>query len=36
MSDLLITKDGSLVIYFKDALEIPFITEEAIRIFKEI
>lgn len=36
MSDLLIRKDGSLVIHFKDALEIPFIREEAIRISKEI
>ena len=36
MSDLLIRKDGSLTIYFKDALEIPFIREEAFRISNEI
>lgn len=36
MSERLITKDGSWVISFKDARKMPFIREEAIRLFKAI
>ena len=34
MSDWLIKKDGSWVLSFKDARKIPFIREEAIRLFE--